>query len=344
MTVNIVDVCSRITEDGRPLGHEDKAIRQAINLIDCECEVTVGKEYLKNEYPCKTNGYLKCRNEQDNRIKKYLTILQNTIISSLKNNCDVMWFIYVEELVLILLAVIPYKSKIIVTTYRDWEEKLNACKLFKGIRFYLYRKAIKKINLLILTDSNCKVRANSISFPDFYLEVKYKKYISGKKEGVVCVGLMSPSKGVLEVARAFNKSDMSIRIEGYFEDTDYYEKVLAYSNNRVIVKNTLLNYDEYMKIIGTAKYVVIPYNAKKYCNSSSGVLQETIAMNSIPIGSKSFIEYNHVSGITYENIDEIPQRILDFEKEDKLISNNYEHYDYSQCKKRLKVKFAELNK
>ena len=340
MKVNIVDIRCTVNNNNNPVGHEKKAIRQAVRLLECEKEVTVGKFYNGSVDGCKVKNNVFCIKVSDNIFVKYIKLIINSYIVIKKNRADVIWFVLIEEVMLWILLLMPKKSKYIITTYIDWEQKFSEQSNYSHtkIRWTLFRKALKKIDLVISTNAHFQLKDKQINIPDFYLEPQYKRYIYAYKQGVVCVGVMNRNKGILEIAKAFGNSNIKIVISGYFTDEEYFKNVKQFENDNVIINNVILDYDEYMQIIGNAKYVIMPYSNSSHKYRTSGVLQETIALNSIPVAFPEFLEYNSVEGIAFEKYEDIPLKIEEYELRNEPVHNNWKEFDYDCIKAKLKEK------
>lgn len=341
MKINIVDVICLVNDKKVPVGHEEKAINQAAMLIDCEKEYTVGKYYKA----CAKEGDMQSNpitiEATDCMFIKYMKCIVNSIFSICINTDDIIWFINMNEAVLWAIMLLPKKCNYILTTYIDWDQKFaKKCKC-RRIRKVLIEKALGKVDLLIVTNPHYHAKGNYIHLPDFYLDMQYERYIHQQKTGIVCVGVMSENQGILEIAKAFRDSDERIVISGYFRDKEYFHKVRHYESDNVVVRNVVLSYEEYIKRIGEAKYVVIPYR-DSHANKTSGVLQETIALNSIPVSFPEFLRYNNVEGIAFEKYEDIPGKIKAYEKGEKTVHNDWSVFSYHTVQKKFNDKLSEL--
>ena len=341
MIINIVDVICLINNNNMPVGHEEKAINQATMLFDGNREYTIGKFY-KNHV---SDENIKCNpvdvKATDSVLLKYAKCIINSYYSIRRNTADVIWFINMNEVVFWVILLLPKKAKYMMTTYVDWNQKFAKKCPYRNIRKMILEKALRKVDLVIATNYHYHLNVNYIHIPDFYLDEQYKRYIYQHKDGVVCVGVMSESQGILEIARAFRNSSLKIIISGYFRDEEYFNKVKQNECDNVVIQNIVLPYEKYIKMIGMAKYIVIPYR-NSHANRTSGVLQETVALNSIPVSFPDFLRYNNVQGITFEKYEDIPIRIKEYESGEQTIHNDWKEYDYQIIKDKLSYKISEL--
>lgn len=341
MRVNIVDVICLVSDGNVPVGHEEKAIKQAAMLLDCEKGYTIGRSYQRSAYGGDITYNPFTVKATDPMFIKYMKCIVNSIFAICRNEDDMLWFICINEAVLWTILMMPKRGKYLITTYIDWNQKLAKKQIGRRVRQVLLDKALGKVDLVIATNPHYHVQGNHIHLPDFYLDRQYRQYIRKQKAGVVCVGVMNESQGILEIAKAFRDSGGKIVISGYFRDEEYYQKVRRYSSELVVVENVVLSYEEYIKRIGEAKYVVIPYR-DSHVHKTSGVLQETIALNSIPVSFPAFLAYNNAQGITFERYAEIPARIKAYETGGQTVQNDWRAYDYDLVKKKYGQKISEL--
>ncbi len=168
----------------------------------------------------------------------------------------------------------------------------------------IYKKALRKIDGVIYTQAEQPIEhPNSIWIPDFfYSEEQYTSYQKlEKEERVVCVGTMNRYKQLEKLVEAFAKTELPLVIAGRFDDNERYHKLLSLKTDNVEIQNKNLSYEEYLELIATSRYSILPYDMEQYVNRTSGVLLESIYVGSIPVAPTLLLEQNHIEGIGYED-------------------------------------------
>lgn len=173
---------------------------------------------------------------------------------------------------------------------------------------WIYNRALKKMSGVVYTQQKLEINhSKTLYIPDyFYEEEKYGKYrILDKKEKVVCLGTMNRYKKIEELVEVFSKIDYPLEICGRFDDESRFQKLLKIKTDNITIKNQVLSIDDYYKKMGEAKYGILPYDMNQYNNRTSGVLLETLYVDSIPIAPKNLLEQNGLPGIGYNIMEEI---------------------------------------
>lgn len=172
----------------------------------------------------------------------------------------------------------------------------------------MYKKALRKIDGVIYTQAEQPVEhPASIWIPDFfYNEEQYAPYQKMEKaERAVCVGTMNRYKQLEKLIEVFAQTELPLVIAGRFDDSERYHKLLSLKTENVEIQNRNLSYEEYLELIATSKYSMLPYDMLQYVNRTSGVLLESIYVGSIPVAPKLLLKQNHLEGIGYEDISQL---------------------------------------
>lgn len=143
---------------------------------------------------------------------------------------------------------------------------------------------------------------------------------------------MSKSKKLEELVQTFNELDYPLEIIGHFREKDRADILMGKAHNKIFIQDTYLSEEEYLLKLAEAKYAVLPYDETEYNNRTSGVLQECIFVNTIPITFSSILEANGTAGIGINDI----RDILDI----KLNSINTDSIKNSYLERRKK-EFSE---
>lgn len=319
--ISIIDYIGNSNKDGKPIGHLIKIVNQYIDYFKDNAIIDLYVPYNYNVYVDSSNIHsvinMKCHIDitEKSKFKKILNSIKKFInIQKVfnKNKSDILFFINMD--VMLGMALILYhfaikkKFKIWVVLYQ--EEYLVGSKLKKKIQNISLSILKKMSDCLILTNENLKFKNKNILYiPDYCYDDKiYSKYKSIKKlNQIVCVGTMNESKELKELVEFIGSSQIKLKliIKGNFSDKSLFEEIYNKKNENIVVEDIVLDENEYYKLIAESKFVIIPYKQEHYTNKTSGILQETIFLNSIPIAPNFLLNFNNVKGIGYDKINEI---------------------------------------
>jgi len=215
---------------------------------------------------------------------------------------------------------------------------------------FVYRKALRKVDGVIYTQKGHPVDHSNVCWmPDYlYDKEKYDLYKSyGKsvqidrtvdKPMAVALGTMNRYKQLEELIECFPTENISLRIIGRFDDEERFERLRDSVANDlndkglkdIVIENRVLVDEKYYGLLAKATYSIMPYDMNQYVNRTSGVLQESIFMDCIPIAPSLLLEQNELPGVGYTDICDIAQILNDKEnilKTEKLLSVVREEYD-----------------
>lgn len=324
MSLLIVDYIGYCDEFGKPIGHTIKTISEALEnivkskdvcLIIPKCyESYFDKQKVKLLHNIDTRELI-----YENKLNKIKHIIKKIILikNILKNN-DNIWFVNTDFWVFFTLALYRCNrdniKKIYITNYIDYCDKENKK---NKIRSFFYRISSKKVKNIFTT--NKKIYCdNEIYITDYiYDEEKYKKFLNNKKiDAVLFAGTINQAKDVRGLVEAFNKNGERLIINGRFDTKELYEEIVNIADNNIEIFNKYLSYDEYYNLLATYKFIILPYKEDCYKNRSSGVVLETIFLNSIPIIPQFMSEGLDIKGIKYQTIEELKNfKIENFKSE-----------------------------
>lgn len=185
----------------------------------------------------------------------------------------------------------------------------------KGVLQGIYVRALKKLDGVIYTQTGKTVpHKKTVWIPDFfYTEKQYAPYQRlSKQNRVACVGTMNRYKQLEELVKAFAGKETKLVIAGQFDEPERYQNLLKLKTENVEIQNRNLSYEEYMQLLATSKYSILPYDMEQYVNRTSGVLLESIYVGSIPIAPQALLTQNHLPGIGYEKLEML------FDREGKI--------------------------
>lgn len=304
---------------GQTIGHTSKVLKEYFELLKDFFEIRV---IAHPNLVCSVNqkdyqdiSYLKyciCEEEKkgilkrlQDKIKLFMNIHK---IWNQKGN-DIIWF-FRGDFFLLLYAIFSPKvkgTKYYCLIYHNQYGK----GLVNRIIDLIYRVGIKRFDGIIYTQEKMCVRHNNAFYmPDYlYCKENYDKYIFERKtEKAVCVGTMNHDKDIEGLVFTFNENGYPLEIMGRFMDSEYFKYIKSIAKENVIVENIILSVEEYNSKLGEAKYSVVPYKMSAYNGRTSGVLLESLFLNTIPIAPKQLLEDNNIPGIGYDDLIELEKR------------------------------------
>lgn len=335
----ISEYLNYVNESGEPLGHGKKVLNEVIELVQNKYTVScaASEAYKPNEF----RGRYKKLNSIPNRIGS--TELNKRIFANIRETLrdtdeNVLWFTNVEWRLLAYLGIKPVRKSIVITVYRDILSDIeNGKSKLKRMKALLIKKGLKKVKLVIVTNPNLRIHDNQIYLPDYYYGEKYAALRNiEKKERILCVGSMRKSKDLRGVVKNFNDTDIPVWIVGNFEDKAELAHLKASAGKNFHIEDRVLEYDEYYRMIAESRFTIMPYDMNFYKDATSGILLETMFLNSIPIAPQRLLTYNSVDGIGYMNISDLPKKYDELLKRGKKVLNFSEKY-------RKDIIFEELN-
>lgn len=338
----LADYLATCDENNNPIGHTVKVLNEYTEMLSHEYEVRVAT--AEN-----TNKKVKSQNKICTPYSINLGVTTKkekllNIIKRLKNLSYIfkqgkgypIWICSSDFYVFLYMFFKPKrKNKVFITLYMSNFDGGS----FSKIKNWIFRKAVKKADLIICSDKNLKIDTVPIfHMPDYlYREEQYKAYHTKEKaEKVVCLGTMGKNKLLPEVIDAFNQNGYPLEITGKFFDMDLYEELVKKAKDNIKVKNDYISDEEYLDILSSAKYAILPYNMHMYKERTSGVILESVFVNTIPVASKSLLDFMKIPGIGYDDMKELES--MDFFQNDR--KNDYadfirENYSYVEIGKRL---------
>ena len=322
--IAIVDYISYINSENEPIGHPVKVMNECATWIRKEFEITfcAHKLYLsqiaENGNALKLPFYIR-----EGRINGKTGILKQLFISwsnlsrvYKQEDFGYIWLTNIDVFILFYLIMHrKYAKRTIITTYLS--------RFPKKYQNHLLQNLISELKLLIYTnpqfefiESNCKFIPDYLYNDDIYR--KYKKY---KEDIVVCVGEMNTQKDLVAMIEVFKKCRYKLKVIGYFEDKQLYNKLILIKSDNIEIEDEYLAYDNYLSIIATAKFCFLPYRKEIYKDKTSGVLLESIFLDTVPITIKELLNKIGICGIGYEKIEDVRVESL-FEQYEKYIIEN----------------------
>lgn len=325
--VLLIDYYGTCDKNGQAIGHSPKVLKEYGDLLKGEYVRSVAASpCLINEiageqtrdfhkiYSLKYNIMTSNMSSFGKRVKDKLKLFYNLHQVFQIENQDILWFYRTDFFLALYFYLFISKkrnkkkySKIVVLLYQNsfGENVLGR------ILNHIYYAGFKKADGMISTQEGFKdLGIPALYIPDYYYDArKYEKYrIMEKEDKVVCIGTMSPYKQLIPLVEAFNVNGLPLEIRGFFFDKEQYQRLLALKKENILIEDAVLTEEEYYRTLAGAKYSVLPYDMGQYQCRTSGVLQECVFLDIIPIAPDLLFEQNHILGLGYSAIEELENR------------------------------------
>lgn len=297
---------------GEPIGHTLKAVKEYGKLLKRECNVSVAMpqhmiiKVQTEEYDnIHVLPYGICEKQPKGfgeRIIDKLKIFSNIRHVRKLKDYDIVWYIRSDFFLLVYYLFCSKRKE--EKTYNLVCQNEYGSGVIGKILYFIYKKAVRKFDGIIYTQRDMNIpNSNTFYMPDYlYSEEKYGKYRRLKKEEkVVCLGTMNSDKDIESLVDVFNENGYKLEIVGRFLDEDRFWRLKNRAKSNILIENKVLSYGEYYMRMGSAKFSIMPYNMNAYAGRTSGVLQESIYVGSIPIAPKLLLDKNQMPGIGYKN-------------------------------------------
>lgn len=344
-SILLVDYYGTCDKEGNPIGHSPKVLQEYYGLLENEymigaalspCLIKATGQSFSEVFELKYNiqecGHKGLRERIIDKFKLFYNIRQVLKI----RNYDIIWF-YRTDFFLFFYLFFQKRISAAKTVALIYHEGFGQGKLGKILNFFYHRGASKFDGMIYTQKGMAGFHPNAIYIPDYYYSRdKYRKYEQVKKhDKVVCPGTMNPYKKLEETVDAFNLNEINLEIRGYFFDKKRFHHLLESKKDNIVIEDVILSEEEYYQMIAGAKYCILPYDMEQYAGRTSGILQESIFLNAIPIAPIELLNENGIQGIGYKDILDLGTKWT--EMTDKEIDNSmlYEEYDRTNIQERL---------
>lgn len=332
MKVTMVEYQGRCDTEGKAVGHAPKVLIEYYDFIKDICDVNVfapkvilkqlPKEISANSKVLSKQIVMKGHNSFYEKIANKMHMFQNLKQAFQGSDADIVWLFNVEYYVMLYLFLHRKpKQKVVCTLFM---EQFKGNGIVGKVKKYVFGQAQKKIDLIISSGENFHFsNCESKFIPDYYYqEEKYKTYQHvAKKEMAVCLGTMGDGKQLEEMVEAFNRVGYPLTIAGRFYDKQRLERLKNAAGENISIVDKYLSDAEYFDLLSQAKYTVLPYSPLQYNTQTSGVLQEAIFVNTIPVSYKAVLEGNNTLGVGFLEWSKLTKEILSGD-----VSNLLEQY------------------
>lgn len=329
MSVCMVEYQGRCDKKGLAVGHSPKVLEEYFDVVSkfSEVEIMAPKNILRSVDRRVSSGakvlpyhiVMKQGNTIFERINNKFNMFKN--ISRALNNTksDTVWFFNVEFYFWLYMAFHKKPSKrIVVTSFIGGYQggSLNTLKQ------WIFEMAQKKIDLILASGSEFKYKnCDSLYIPDYaYSERKYGKYEKyNKKEYAVCLGTMGADKQLDQLVSAFNKNGYGLKLVGRFYDKNWFASLKKSAKENVEISDAYVDKDTYYQLLSEASFCILPYKADKYGIQTSGVLQEAMFLDTIPVAFGPVLKGSNVEGISIDSYDDLDESLFVWSYDDLLI-------------------------
>ena len=311
MRVALVDYIGYEDQKGVPVGHPLKVMRELRDLLDGEAEIEIlaPASYLKalgeddgKALPLAVNALKSGKNVVEN-IKCMFISFVNIHRALRRATADVLWFCNIDQFLFMFLGMFGFHGKKIVIT-------LFAQHYHKWYHDYFMKKVLPRVSFIVSTNPEADLTGfRKVSQPDYlYKKERYAPYRPEKKqEKVVCLGTMNRSKQIKELVEIWKDIPYPLEIYGLFYEEAYYQEIMAQKKDTIKIENRYLEYDEYLQILGEAKFSVLPYKQAAYEQFTSGVILESVFVGTIPVTCEMLIKRMKLNGISYSELKQLKE-------------------------------------
>lgn len=346
----LIDYYGTCDGEGNPIGHSLKVQGEYVRLLKGYYQVGLAAS------PClitdKTDGI------QENIVLKHDICAEGASLSKrIADKCkllsnirtvlkirdyDIFWFYRTDFFLMFFMIFMkkPKGVKLIAQTYQTEFGKGLPGKLLR----MFYEMGLHKFDGIIYTQKDMKIScANKLYIPDYYYyEEKYGKYrTEDKQDMAVCLGTMNPYKKLEELVDAFNKNGMKLLVKGYFYDEERYRRLCERKKDNIEICDAILSEEEYYRTLAGARFSVLPYDTGQYQCRTSGIMLESLFLNSVIVAPQMLLEQNGIDGLGFEDYNELADVAFFRERQGVDRARVLEEYSEKEIRRKV-VGFLEL--
>lgn len=311
----LIDYYGMCDKEGQAVGHSPKVLEEYGDLLKDEYEISAAvspcllkgiKGGFAEVYGLKYDICVENGMSIKNRILDKGKLFSN-IIEALKiEGYDLYWF-YKTDFFLFFFFCFRKRKREKKMMAQIYQGSFGSGKL-KTILNWFYKKGMLKFDGITYSQIKTpSMHPNMLYFPDYYFDKKkYGQFQTSEKENkVVCLGTMNPYKKLEALIDIFNRNGYLLEIRGYFFDKNFYRDLCSKRKQNIIIEDKVLTEKEYYTALAEAKYTVLPYDMEQYQSRTSGILVESMFLDTIAIAPRQLLQENQIDGIGYENLEEL---------------------------------------
>ncbi|MCI0470517.1 MAG: hypothetical protein L0Y73_02550, partial [Candidatus Aminicenantes bacterium] len=129
---------------------------------------------------------------------------------------------------------------------------------------------------------------------------------------------------------------------GFFPDKNLLNEIKKYENENIEISDCYLAASQYYQATAEAKFLILPYLKSRYNKRTSGILLESIYLDTPVIAPHFLLEYTGLPGFGYDKLNDI-ESILTGIEENKLkeirleMKKIREAYSFDTMKTKIKT-------
>lgn len=310
--VTMVEYQGRCDINGKAVGHAPKVLIEYYDFIKdiADVEIFAPREILR-DLPKEILGkskvlpkhiLMKGHNSFFEKIANKKHMFDNLRLAFRQSDADIVWLFNVEYYVMLYLFLHKKpKAKLVCTLFL---EQFSGSGIVGKIKSYIFSKARCKMDLIISAGEGFKFpECETVFIPDYYDQPEkfdiYRKL--EKKQQAVCLGTMGDGKQLEEMVETFNRIGYPLLVAGRFYDKERFSKLKEMAGSNISLVDKYLSDSEYLELLASSKYTVLPYSPIQYRKQTSGVLQEAVFVNTIPVTYQEILEGNDVQGVGFSS-------------------------------------------
>ncbi len=335
--------------EGKAVGHAPKVLGEyaALTGDDFELSIMAPRCILeaasapgrKNAKILPHSILMKSGNSLFEKIWNKVKMFANIDLVLRSDAADEIWFFNTEFYLMLYLALFGNRGKRLVCTL--FMERFGTG-MTGRIKQLVFERAQKKMSLIISAGKSFSFKNVPYTFiPDYYCcEDEYTPYRRPvRKRQAVCLGTMGSEKQIEEMVGCFSALAYPLIVAGRFYDKERLQRLKASAGSNISIRDEYLSRREYLSLLGESSYVVLPYAPSQYGTQTSGVLQEAVFMDTIPVSYKGVLDGNGVAGIGFDSWDGLrsgtdPEHDLYADNAD-LHDNRYYTDEYARLRKEV---------
>jgi len=357
----LIDYIGQSNDRGEPVGHSLKTLKETVELFDNskKVELIVPQNYEAELSDRKITVPFFLKYYSSINIKRFSNRVAgirgktSNLLKIFKNIKEgILWFVHPDFLLFVFLFFFFFfiKNKIVITMYMEGYNPGNTLK--ERIKNFFFERTIKRIDLIIKNSSKINVSKREIFCPDYlYKEERYKPFLNKKKDHVLCTGVMNQAKDVTALVRAWSgfKNNLTLKISGFFADKDLYKEIKKYESDRIEINDLYLTKDDYYRNIAGARFTLLSYKKSKYLKRTSGILLESIFLDTPVIAPRFLLEYTDLPGIGYDRLEDVESILSGVDEKTikeikKRMKQVREAYDFDNMKAKITAALTSLNR
>jgi glycosyltransferase involved in cell wall biosynthesis len=318
--VTLAEYQGRCDTSHRAVGHAPKVLREYIDLNRSSCDLDVyAPEVILHEikdisdipvHTLDSHIVMKSGNSVFEKIRNKFRMFSNIRHVLKHSDADIVWFFNVEFYLFLYLALTgAHGRRIVVTLFLDGYHTGALASLKQKI----FETGQKRVFRCISAGPSFSFKNMPYSFiPDYIYDGSvYDKYRTMEKEDyVVCLGTMDSGKQLEDLVAGFSSISYRLIITGRFYDKERLERLKAAATDNIEISDSYPSAEEYLSLIGHARYTVLPYSKENYSHQTSGVMQEALFTDSIVLTYEDILAGNSIPGLGFTSYSDIKDSLL----------------------------------